>query len=371
MRLDVIPSIDSNRRKMCSMKIQSPLRAIAGILIAGPVFSTAALADFKGGDTLKTVVASNWYYSSSGGGVFDVANSRLEFSVKTPATDNTTFLTWAVNTGSPNQNWYVQVDAYLDLIRFPANNDAMELGIAISPSEEKNFRVCSLALNRNRYNGANDAGITVIDPEAYLLEEKTNARAAQLRLHYDKISKTISPSWNAGRGWKYGAPRRLTAWKLKPSETFWVALFGRNSVADAPSAGIASGQAFFTNFKVGNATPEIVVEKSASSELKDKKGTILFGAAKTNVGKLTKTFRIRNHGTAVLAGLNLSVLGAQARDFTFSSMGKKSLAPGDDTTFKVTFKPKASGMRKTTVFLTSNDADESSFEIKVSGRGVP
>ncbi len=356
---------------MCRIKIQSPLRTLAGILISGLVFSTAALADFKGEDTLETVVASNWYYSSSGGGVLDVGNSRLEFSVKTPATDNSAFLTWKVNKGGADQNWYVQVDAYLDLIRFPDNNDGMELGIGILPSGDNGFRFFALSLNRNQSNDGAGAGITVIDPEAYVQEETTNARATQLRLHYNKISKTITPSWNTGKGWKYGAPRPLTGWKLMPSETFRAVLFGRNSAADATSAGVDYGQAYFKNFKVGNAAPDIVVQKAASSELKDKKGTVLFNAAKTKVGKVTKTFRIRNHGTAVLAGLKLSAHGGQARDFTLSKIGKNSLTPGDDTTFNITFKPKASGVRKTTVFLTSNDADESSFEIKVSGRGVP
>ncbi|MEO5916591.1 MAG: choice-of-anchor D domain-containing protein [Luteolibacter sp.] len=351
------------------MNIQKPSRALAGILVAGLAFSSAVFADFKGGDTLKTVIASNWYYSPGGGGTFENGNSRLDFLVKTPATNNSAFLTWKVNEGSPSQNWYVQADAYLDLIRFPVNGDGMELGLGIVPSENNGPRGLTLALNRNRNNNADDAGISVINSQVSEWEERTTAGAAQLRLHYDKNSQTITPSWNVGSGWKYGAPRDLATWDMKPSETFRAFLFARSGVAGRWSAWIVPGQAYFKNFKVGNAAPEILVAKGAS-ELQDKKGTVLFGAAKTGVGKVTKTFRIRNDGTAVLTGLNLSIIGGQAGDFAFSNIGKKSLAPGDSTTFKIAFQPKASEVRNATVFLTSNDADESSFEIKVSGRGV-
>ncbi|MES2657806.1 MAG: choice-of-anchor D domain-containing protein [Verrucomicrobiota bacterium] len=355
------------------MKIQGKfptLPALSAVLIAGLAFPATVLADFKGGDTLKTVIASNWFYSPNGGGIFENASSRLEFVVETPTVDNSAFLTWKVNEGSRDQNWYVQADAYLDLIGFPTHGDGIELGLGILPSEENGPRFFTVSLNRNRNNRISNAGITVIDPELMnLWEERTKARAATLRLHFNKVSKTITPSWNTGSGWNYGAPRDLTAWNMKSSETFRAVLFARNGVTQASSGKVASGQAYFKNFKVGNATPEIVVEKS-SSELQDKKGTVPFGAAKTDVGKVTKTFRIRNHGTASLTGLKLSVIGAQAGDFTLSNIVKRSLAPGDTTTFKIAFRPKAPGMRNATVFLTSNDPDESAFGIKVSGRGV-
>jgi hypothetical protein len=355
---------------MPNLNRQSPSRALACILIAGLAFPAAVLADFKGGDTLKTAIASNWNYSPIGGGLFTNLNSRLEFLVETPATGNSAFLEWQVNEGGYNQNWYIQADAYLDLLRFPENGDGIELGLGVLPSEENGPRFFTLALNRYQSDGSAGAGITVIDTENYLQEETTNARAAKLRLHYDRISKTITPSWNTGSGWKYGAPRNLTAWNMKSSETFRAVLFGRSAVTNAQNGEVASGQACFKNFRVGKATPEIVVERSASSELQDNKGTVLFGVATSDVGKVTKTFRIRNQGTAVLTGLDLSVSGAQARDFGLSSVGKHSLVPGASTTFKVTFRPKSPGVRNATVFLRNNDSDETPFEIKVSGRGV-
>lgn len=343
---------------------------LASVLSAGLAFPSAALADFKGGDTLKTVIASNWYYDPYGGGVFDIRNSRLEFIVASPATENAAVLSWKANEGGYNQNWFVQVDTYLELFPVTNEGEGIEMSLSVNPSVEKVPSYISITMNRYHADSGVGAGITVVEPGVIVREQKTTTRSSTLRLHYDRRSRTITPSWNVGKGWVYAAPRNLAAWDMDPSETFRAILLARNSAASLNRAQVASGQAYFQNFKVGRAAPEIVVGKSASAELQDKKGTVLFGAAKSDVGKVTKTFRIRNDGTAVLTGLNLSAFGAQAGDFTLSNLGKRSLAPGDTTTFKIAFGPKASGVRNATVFLTSNDADESSFEIKVSGRGV-
>ncbi len=249
------------------MNLQSKfqtLPALAAVVFAGLLFPSMVRADFKGGDTLKTAIASNWYYYPYGGAIFDNRNSRLEFSVGAPETGNSAFLMWKVNEGGYNQNWFVQADAYLDLLRFPNHGDGIELGQGISASGENGSRLFGVCLNRNRKNRSSDAGITVLDSVNSTWEEKTNARAATLRLHYDKVSKTITTSWNTGGGWKYGAPRDLSAWNMKSSDTFRAAMFGRNSASDALDAAVSPGQAYFKNFKVGDASPEIVVEKSSS-----------------------------------------------------------------------------------------------------------
>jgi len=100
------------------------------------------------------------------------------------------------------------------------------------------------------------------------------------------------------------------------------------------------------------------------------KEKVLFGTARQRVGKITKTFTIRNYGTAALTGLKLTAGGPHAGDFTISEPGKINLPPGGFTTFKVSFRPKASGVRKATIHLASNDPHESSFEINLSGLGV-
>jgi len=233
-------------------------------------FSAPAFADFKGTDAFRAP-NSNWQYSPYDGGTYAVQNSRLEFLVDSPATGNTAMLLWKANEGAYNKNWFLQVDAYVEILPFSDDGDGIDLSLAVVPSADKGLRMLSISMNRNQNNGISDAGIAVIDPVNFSQVQKTNARSATLRLHYDKKSKTITPSWKTIGGWNYAAPRSLQAWGMTSAETFKAALIARNAAANPQNAGVASGQAYFANFKAGTATPDIVVEKSPSSELKDNK----------------------------------------------------------------------------------------------------
>lgn len=340
------------------------------LLTAMVAFPSLGLADFKGGDTFATFLPSNWYFQSVGGADFLSQNSRLEFIVDSPASNNEASLAWLRNVGGFSQSWFIQVDVSMGTVELPNENDVMDLSLGVFPSGDDGFRVIDIGMKQIRINGVVDRGISVLDTRSYYQEKRTGAASATLRLHHDKESRTITPSWNTGKGWEYGGPRDVIAWNMKASESFIALVSARNRVTDAGDAKVVSGQAWFKNFQTGNASPDIVVERSPSSELKDKKGIVQFGAAKTRVGTVIKTFKIRNHGTAELRGLNPSVLGADAGDFLVSKPARDKLAPGATTTFKISFRPRKSGLKKATIFLTSTDPDESSFEIKVSGRGV-
>jgi Abnormal spindle-like microcephaly-assoc'd, ASPM-SPD-2-Hydin len=357
-------------RQENSMLFSNLLPAFVSVFIGGLGFPAAARADFEGGDTLKTLVKSNWYHSLKGGADFKNANSRLELLVRNPATINSAVLLWLPNNGSPTQNWYAQADAYLDLLPLADQGDGIELSLGIMPSEVNGFRFFSVGMLRSHDSGTSYAGISVIDSLNFQWERLTNTRAVTLRLHFNKDTKTITPSWDVGSGWKYGEPRNLDDWNMKPSETFQAVLLGRNEVYRTQNGAIHSGQAYFKNFHVGNASPEIVVGTSALSELQNNKKPISFGVVKVGGQKKSKTFRIRNHGTADLTGLNLSVTGAHAEQFTLSNIIKNSLSPGEEMMFKISFRPTSPGLRKATILLTSNDPDEPTFGIKVSGRSV-
>ncbi len=342
-------------------------KAIFAVLL---VFPSVAFADFKGGDTFAKLVPSNWYFGAEGGGDFRIENSRLQYLVETPTNINSASLAWLPNVGSYNQNWYLEVEVSLGIFAFPDDGDYQNLSLNVLPSGGEGVRIFSVTLNQFRADTLIYRGIAVRDTRNYELARSANAQSVTLRLHHDKDTRNITPSWNTGSGWEYGGSRDVVAWNMKPSENFVASVAAGNGAAKSENAKIFPGQAWFRNFKTGNASPDIVVERSPTSEIKSKKGTISFGAARTGTGKVTKSFKIRNHGTAELKELKLSVSGAGAEDFSFSKLAKTELVPGASTTFKVTFKPESNGSSKAKVFLTSTDPDESAFEINVSGRGV-
>jgi hypothetical protein len=78
---------------------------------------------------------------------------------------------------------------------------------------------------------------------------------------------------------------------------------------------------------------------------------------------------IRNVGVANLLNLGLTKTGSHAADFLLGSLATTTLAPGESTTFTVTFAPGAgaSGARTASLQVASNDVDENPFDIALSG----
>ncbi len=117
--------------------------------------------------------------------------------------------------------------------------------------------------------------------------------------------------------------------------------------------------------------PEIDVRQPANKALTDGKSKIAFGTAVAGSGKgIARTFTIRNTGGKPLTGIKVSKSGRHAGDFRIKGRPATSLAPGRQTTFKVTFMPKAKGLRTAWLRVASNDADENPFDIPVTGRAV-
>lgn len=116
--------------------------------------------------------------------------------------------------------------------------------------------------------------------------------------------------------------------------------------------------------------PDIAVEQPLGSSLADGAANKAFGSVGVGSSGTAKTFTIRNTGSAKLTGLAITKNGANAADFKVTAPAAGSLAPGDKTTFKVTFKPIAKGTRRAAIHIKSNDANENPFDIKLSGMGV-
>lgn len=115
--------------------------------------------------------------------------------------------------------------------------------------------------------------------------------------------------------------------------------------------------------------PEIDVLLSGGKTLADGKYTRNFGTVK-NKASVTRSFTIKNSGTAPLKNISFSVSGKNKSNFTVISPKITKLAPDATLTFKVKFKPTRLGIKNAALHITSSDANESPFDIKLSGTSV-
>lgn len=112
-------------------------------------------------------------------------------------------------------------------------------------------------------------------------------------------------------------------------------------------------------------TPEIAIEQPVSTDLVDGSASIDFGSLATGAST-SLTFTLRSTGTIPLLNLSAAKDGTNSSDFTFSAI-PPVLEDNTSTTFTVTFTPSAAGARSAAIHITSNDADESSFDIALTG----
>jgi hypothetical protein len=119
----------------------------------------------------------------------------------------------------------------------------------------------------------------------------------------------------------------------------------------------------------GGAVPEIAIEQPAGTGLTDGTAALNYGVVDVGQASAAMAFTIRNVGSANLTGLSVTKDGVNATDFAVGTLGSTTLAPGASTTFSVTFTPGAIGSRTAAIHVASNDLDEASFDINLSGTG--
>jgi HYDIN/CFA65/VesB-like, Ig-like domain/Divergent InlB B-repeat domain len=95
-----------------------------------------------------------------------------------------------------------------------------------------------------------------------------------------------------------------------------------------------------------------------------------FGDVKVKQSSQPASFTISNSGMGNLNITKMEVIGADAKLFKIKSGGKKTITPGGQSTFSVTFTPSSIGSKAAVLKITSNDPDESVMEIALSGRGT-
>jgi sulfatase modifying factor 1 len=134
----------------------------------------------------------------------------------------------------------------------------------------------------------------------------------------------------------------------------------------------------FTGTRTSTTSPDIAVERPADTNPGDTNPgdtnitdgeSVSFGSV--SIGSSTSLiFKIKNTGNANLTDLAITKDGTHAANFTVGALGATTLAPGISTTIAVTFTPSAAGSRTAAIHIASNDADESLFDINLTGSGT-
>ena len=114
--------------------------------------------------------------------------------------------------------------------------------------------------------------------------------------------------------------------------------------------------------------PEIVIEEPVNTVLTDNFGSIGFGSSIVKVpAGGAKTFTIRNVGTTTL---NIASVDSSLADFAVGPVSDTTIEPNGIATFSVTFTPQAGGVCLADLDINSDDANESPFDIAMTGTGL-
>jgi hypothetical protein len=122
--------------------------------------------------------------------------------------------------------------------------------------------------------------------------------------------------------------------------------------------------------KITVNAPEIDVQQPVGSTLTSGTSKISFGTARVGKAGISRTFTIKNIGNLNLNGLTVAKAGSHSKEYTVTQLKRRMLAPGAASTFRVTFKAKAVGLREAAIRIASNDRDENPFIINLAGEGA-
>lgn len=140
----------------------------------------------------------------------------------------------------------------------------------------------------------------------------------------------------------------------------------------------ADGTLYVANNKGNNILkgvltgPEIEVRQASSTvptatvESHEHRRFGVLGVGRTEAMR----FSIKNRGAADLAGIAVSLDGADAGEFTVISQPSDRLAAGAETSFVVRFSPTTAGSKAAALHITSTDLDEGVFDITLFGTAV-
>ena len=95
-----------------------------------------------------------------------------------------------------------------------------------------------------------------------------------------------------------------------------------------------------------------------------------FGEHHVSTGTATHVFTITNSGTRPLTLSGIELKGGNIDEFELISAPSGSLLPGETRALTVRFDPKAKGLRRTLIYLRSNDSDDDPYALWLGGEGI-
>ena len=126
-----------------------------------------------------------------------------------------------------------------------------------------------------------------------------------------------------------------------------------------------SGDVTVLNLKVGEAPP-IKPDISVSPATKN------FASITADSSSSPQTFTVRNVGYADLVVGPIKITGKKADQFAIQNdnVTNKTIIPGGSATLQVVFTPTSTGAKSATLYIPSNDPDEATVLVSLSGSGV-
>jgi len=94
-----------------------------------------------------------------------------------------------------------------------------------------------------------------------------------------------------------------------------------------------------------------------------------FGEVTVGSSSSPQTFTVSNVGTATLTITDITISGPGSEEFSMSPY-PDTIPAGDSAGVNVTFSPTSTGGKSATLAVTSNDPDEATVEVSLSGTGV-
>lgn len=119
------------------------------------------------------------------------------------------------------------------------------------------------------------------------------------------------------------------------------------------------------NIKGGSPLTDINIGDAASTA----KGTD-FGSQYITSGTVTKTFTIYNTGGTTLSIGAISITGAAASDFTYTTPSTPVAITTGTSTFNITFDPSAFGVRNAVISIVNGDSNENPYVFNLTGFGT-
>nr|MCU0750681.1 choice-of-anchor D domain-containing protein [Akkermansiaceae bacterium] len=120
----------------------------------------------------------------------------------------------------------------------------------------------------------------------------------------------------------------------------------------------------------GVTKPSLAVSRVSGQAWGPEGETLAFGSATPGSKGASQTILVRNSGNAPLSISSIRITGSHAGDFTPTGPSGITLPPGVSRSLVIQFSPKSAGPRTASLEIRSNDPNQSSYAIPLTGNGI-